>query len=82
MNYFATTELRNAIREQGRTFRWVARQINVSESHFNRILNGERWVSRENADSISALLSVPFFCLWKVAEATYEVSSKPDRLAS
>jgi len=71
--YFATDHLKTAIEHQGRTFRWVARQIGVSDSHFNRVLSGERWVSEERARLVAALLSLDFCLLWKVAESTKSV---------
>jgi hypothetical protein len=68
--YFATHQLRTRILEQGRSFRWVAQQIELSDSHFNRVLSGERWVTEANARMVAAILGTDFDVLWKVPTGT------------
>lgn len=66
--YFATGQLKPTIREQGRSFRWVANLVNFSDSHFNRVMSGERWVTEENAMEIAEAIGVDFFSLWKLSD--------------
>jgi len=69
--YFATDQLKIRIREQGRHNRFVANQIGVSDSHFSRVLTGERWVTEEHARVVADLLQTDFSVLWKVSDRTF-----------
>lgn len=72
--FVATPHVKMRITEQGRNNRWVARQLGLSDSHFSRILTGERWISEHHARIVSSLLGVEFGVLWKVSEGTITVS--------
>jgi lambda repressor-like predicted transcriptional regulator len=74
--YLATDQLKIRIREQGRNSRWIAKQLGLSESHFSRVLSGERWVAEHHARLVASLLGVDFFVLWKVATSTNRLPSE------
>ena len=56
------------IDEQGRKRRWLAERVGVSEAYLSLIIAGSRTVDRALGERIGALLGVPFFLLFEIAE--------------
>lgn len=65
---FTATNLGSVLREQGRKRKWLAGRVGTSESLIGKLLNGERTVSRDVAERITAAVGVPFFVLFELYE--------------
>jgi hypothetical protein len=68
--FFATPLLAKVIEEQGRRKTWMGAQIRVSNSQVSHVLAGRRTVAERDAETWSHILGVPFFALWKLADAS------------
>ena len=73
---YRATNLKAVIRSQGRTKRWVAAQVGVSESHLHRVADGERLTTEVKANEIAELLGVPLFLLFEFTGESHKDSRK------
>lgn len=71
--YVATPELKKLIRRQGRKARWFADQVNVTQSHFSRVLHGHRDIGEAEAKLIASVLGCDFDLIWNVSRDTDSV---------
>jgi transcriptional regulator with XRE-family HTH domain len=65
---YEVSNLESVLHEQGRTQRWLADRVGVSESLISKLLTGKRTISRELGERIGAAIGVPFFVLFKLHE--------------
>lgn len=68
------TRLNEVIRTQGRTKRWLAAQVGLSESYLGRIIKGTFPVGEGKAEDIARELGVPLFLVFEVTDETTKVS--------
>ena len=58
------THLNDVIRNQGRTKRWLAGRVGLSESYLGRIISGTFPVREDKAQEIADILGEPLFLLF------------------
>lgn len=68
------TQLEQVIRSQGRTNRWLAGRVGLSESYLGRIIKGVFPVREEKAAQIARELGVPLFLVFEVTNVTNNVA--------
>lgn len=70
------------LRDSGRKQRWLAEQIGTHESLVSEWVNGRRTISERRARQVAAVLGVPFYLLFPVANASESDTEKPERSAA
>lgn len=68
------TQLEEVIRSQGRTKRWLAGRVGLSESYLGRIVNGTFPVREEKAARIADELGVPLFLVFELTDVRHSIS--------
>lgn len=71
--YRARPALRETLRKQGRHQGYVARALRLSESHFSRVVSGERPLEEPLAWIVEALLGVDFDVLFELPEGITKI---------
>lgn len=59
-------KLAGLMQAQGRTGKWLARQVGVSEATISRIMHGKQVARPALAERIAAVLQVPLFLCFDV----------------
>lgn len=74
--HYRATNLKAVILSQGKTKRSVAAQVGVSESHFHRVAEGERLITKAKAEEIAAVLGIPLFLLFEFTDVNSRVAAR------
>jgi transcriptional regulator with XRE-family HTH domain len=65
---YLATNLGATLDHQGRTGRWLANRLGVSESLISKVLKGERTIDGGFAEKIAFVIDVPLFLLFELHE--------------
>lgn len=68
---YRATNLREVIRQQGRSLTWLAQRCRVSRPHLSRICTGERGATPDVARLCSDTLGVPVALLFERVHEDY-----------
>jgi transcriptional regulator with XRE-family HTH domain len=77
--YWATN-LEAVLATQGRTRRWLADRLGVSESLVSKVLAGKKTVGREQGEVIADAVGVPFDLLFELRERSV-IDTNPEQTA-
>lgn len=71
---YLATNLGRTLEHQGRTGRWLAHSLDVSESLISKVLKRERSIDGALADRIALIIGVPLFLLFELHDRSIEES--------
>jgi len=73
---YQSTNLRTLLLARGVKFRELAVALGISESHMNRVINGERMASEQLAKEICAKTEVDFLAAFELTERSRNAPQK------
>jgi transcriptional regulator with XRE-family HTH domain len=65
---YTGTQLGLVMKEQGRTKRWLAQRIGVSESLVGKVISGDRTMPESKARQAASALGLPFGVLFELRD--------------
>jgi transcriptional regulator with XRE-family HTH domain len=71
---YLATNLGKTLEHQGRSGRWLAGSLGVSESLISKVLKRERTIDGGLAERIALVIGVPLFLLFELHERSEEES--------
>jgi len=80
-NRYTATNLGSLLKAQGRHQRWLANQLDISDSLMSKVILGQRTIDEALAKRVATLLGVDLFFVFELHQRS-ELDTPMEQLAS